>query len=118
MAEQGFEQQITPESQKEFLRGQIEKQPERAKEIMGDYLQKEPEVVYGPEKVVGRQEMSEMEKRIVDVRYEERENAVQYLFQIARDKGLLYASRVAKKADPSVMEEFHDRLVNYLYPSG
>lgn len=109
-----FERQITPQEEKEGLRKKIESAPERTREIVDEYLRRKPEEVYLPEKSLPVGEMANIEKEAAALASDDWELAVEYLFKVAGEKGILYAAEAAKKSDPAVMEEFHDRLVTYL----
>ncbi|MCF7835900.1 MAG: hypothetical protein K9M15_02145 [Candidatus Marinimicrobia bacterium] len=114
MDEQKFEQKITPQQEKEMLSQQIQQSPEKAKDIVETHLRKEANGIYLPGYNVSQGELSEIEKRIIDVGFEEKEKIIRELFSIVETKGMLNAVSVVKKLTPSLIDEFHDRLVEDL----
>jgi len=114
MDEQKFEPRITPEQEREQLSSEIAQSPEKAQEILKRHFEKEPVDVYLPEYDVSSKQLSEIEKRIVDVGYEEKDKIIKELFNIVKTKGALNAVKVAEKLTPSLLDEFHDRLVSDL----
>jgi len=113
MDEQKFEPKITPEQEKERLSSEIAQTPERAREIMEKHFEKKPSDVYLPGYDISSKQFSEIEKRIVDVGYEEKDKIIKELFHIVETKGALNAVGVVQKLTPALIDEFHDRLVPY-----
>ncbi|MBU2633581.1 hypothetical protein KJ751_03730 [Patescibacteria group bacterium] len=111
MDEQKFEPKITPEQEREQLSGQITRTPEKAREIMGKHFEKKPSDIYLPEYDISPGQFSEIEKKIVDIGYEEKDRIMKELFSIAETKGVLNAFNVARKLTPSLLDDFHDQLV-------
>jgi hypothetical protein len=115
MEESQFEPKITPEKEREQLMGQVVKSPEKAPEIIKEHLQQTPEQVYMPEHILSPEERSEIEKRINDAHYKEKEEIIGRLFDTVKEKGILNAAQIVQKLnDPSITDAFHSRLVNYL----
>jgi hypothetical protein len=116
MAGQQFEQRITPEQEWRQLKERTTAgSPEKSKEIVREHLEQKPEQVYVPSYQYSPEQLSEIERQLTDPRYREKEEAVQRLFEIAREKGLLNAAKMAKNMDPAVEDAFHDRVIKYLH---
>jgi len=114
MEEPKIESKLTPQTEALFLRERIGRNPERAREIVGEHLREQKGDIYAPEAIMNSAEMAEIEKKITDVDYKEKEEFLNRLFAIAIEKGLLNAAEIAQKINPAIMDEFHDRLVEYL----
>lgn len=113
MTEQPVEQNFTPETEKTHLREQISVSPERAKEIIKEHVQQTPEEIYDPKFHYTPEQLVEAEKRVIDKHYQKKESALQHLFEMAEEEGILNAVKTAKNLPASVMDEFHDRLVEH-----
>lgn len=113
MTEQPNQQNFTPETEQAHLREQVSASPERAKEIIKEHIQQTPEEVYDSKFHYTPEQLAEAEKRVTDKHYQEKESALQHLFEIAETKGILNAVKTAKNLPASVMDEFHDRLVEH-----
>ncbi|MFH1978794.1 MAG: hypothetical protein ABII97_00150 [Patescibacteria group bacterium] len=113
-----FEQGLTPQQEIEGLRKRAMESPEKTPEILKEHFAQAPEQVYAPGYLPSPEDVARMEQKVVDAHYQEKENAIKYLFEIVKEKGALNAAGIAKKLDPALQDEFHDRLVFYLRQTG
>lgn len=113
-----FQQKINPSEHLEQLRREVAASPEKAKEILQRHWEMKPEQMYGKEYQLQSQQISELEKRIMDPAYQGKEGVMTELFTIAEEKGLLNAAKVAKNLPISFLDEFHDRLITILNGTG
>ncbi|MDD5032546.1 MAG: hypothetical protein PHC85_00285 [Candidatus Pacebacteria bacterium] len=110
-----FEQGITPETERANLRERVLSSPEQGREIIKEYAELPPEKVYAPEYNLSPEEMEKLERRVIDVNFEEKEKVLQELFNIAREKGIINAAKAASKLPPSLLDDFHDLLVRFVH---
>lgn len=108
-----FEGKITPEKERELLSGQLAQSPEKAKEIFDSHFQHKPEQVYEPGFVYSPEEIAKMQAHVTDLFSQEKEGAMQFLFNIVDTKGVLNAVEAAQGLPPVLLDEFHDRLTQY-----
>lgn len=101
----------TPEEEVRWIEEKVVKSPEKANEVLKEHLAKKPEEVLRPEHVLSP---SEIERRAIDIQDNDKERQMVRLLELVEEKGLLNADSVARKLEPSLEDDFHDRLVQYL----
>lgn len=109
-----FEQKITPAEDWKHLKEKVVEFPQSAKEVVKEHLQQKPEEIYSPEHVVSSEKLKATEQNIADADQKEKEEIIDELFKLAEEKGLLNAARALQKLDPSLVDGFHDRVVEFL----
>ncbi len=107
-------EKITPRQELAGLKEQVSVSPEKAKEIVGRHLEQKPERVYAAGFTPSPEKFAQLEKQLLDPHYKEKEKAIEKIFKIAENHGLINAVKVAQKADPALLDEFHDRVVKYI----
>lgn len=112
--EQSEQEKITPKQEAIQLKEQISASPEKAKEIVGAHLEKEPERVYASGFTPSPEKMAQLKQQLLDPHYKEKEKAMEKIFRIAESHGLINAVKAAQKADPALLDEFHDRIIKYI----
>lgn len=104
-------EKITPQQEMSQLKEQVSASPERAKDIISSHLERKSGEVYQTGFSPSPKMFAELEQQLLDPHFREKEKAVEKIFAIAENHGLINAAKVARKADPALLDEFHDRLV-------
>lgn len=107
-------EKITPREEIAVLREQISASPERAKEIINSHLERDPNEVYKNGFIPSPEKFARLKQQLLDPHFKEKEKAMEKIFAIAENHGLINAVRAAQKADPSILDEFHDRVIRYI----
>jgi hypothetical protein len=111
---QPFERKLTPETEAEKLREEIAEIPEKAKEIVEEHLRQDPERVYEPSYLIPKEQRDVIAKEIKDPSFREKREQLGELLRLVETKGILPVVDIVKNLDPSLEDEFHDLLVQYL----
>jgi len=107
-------ERITPREEMADLKKQISASPERAREIVTSHLERDPEQIYQVGFTPSPEKFARLEQQLLDPHYKEKEKAMEKIFAIAEDHGLINAVKAAQKADPALLDEFHDRVIKYI----
>lgn len=109
-------EKITPQQEITDLKEQVAASPERAKDIISSHLERRAEDVYQAGFSPSPEKFAQLEQQLLDPHYKEKEKAIEKIFAIANDHGLINAVRAAQKAKhPALLDEFHDRVIKYIH---
>jgi len=111
-----IEQKLTPMTEKEELQEKIAQVPEKQKEILRAHLEQSPERVYDPSYLISPEQRELMAKKLADPHFEEKQETIGYLLGMIEEKGILPVIAEVKKLNPSLADQFHDILIQYLNP--